>query len=96
MLNRPGAHSKIDCRHKWEEVAMATDLDDWRPIAEQVTKETDPEKLSILLVQLCRALDERAARRTGQAADRALPSTIRDPDNSFDDFSANSLPHLNL
>jgi hypothetical protein len=32
---------------------------DWRIIAEQASKETDPEKLMRLVAQLCRSLDER-------------------------------------
>ena len=35
---------------------------DWRSIAEQASKETDPAKLMNLVSQLCRALDERNAR----------------------------------
>jgi hypothetical protein len=30
----------------------------WYPIAEQVSKETDPQKLAVLVDQLCSALDE--------------------------------------
>jgi hypothetical protein len=42
-------------------VALAPDLGDanWRPIAEQVTKEMKPTKLAILLAQLCHVLAER-------------------------------------
>jgi hypothetical protein len=32
---------------------------DWLPIAEQASKEMDPEKLMILVTQLCSALDDR-------------------------------------
>ena len=32
---------------------------DWRSIAEQVSKEMDSAKLTILVAQLCSALDER-------------------------------------
>jgi len=35
---------------------------DWRTIAEKASKEMDPEKLTILIAQLCSALDERKAR----------------------------------
>jgi hypothetical protein len=35
---------------------------DWRTIAEKASKEMDPEKLTILIAQLCSALDERRAR----------------------------------
>ena len=40
---------------------MASKPDDrlWCSIAEQASKETDPAKLTILVEQLCRALDER-------------------------------------
>ena len=31
----------------------------WHSLAEQASKETDPEKLQILVAQLCSALDER-------------------------------------
>ena len=31
----------------------------WYSIAEQASKETDPEKLNVLVSQLCGALDER-------------------------------------
>lgn len=45
---------------------------DWLPIAEQASTEMDPEKLMILVAQLCQALEERAERarlqqRTGIA-----------------------------
>ncbi len=39
---------------------------DWRSIAEKASKETDPEKLMILIAQLCSALDERKARPQSQ------------------------------
>jgi hypothetical protein len=35
---------------------------DWRAIAEKASKEMDPEKLMILIAQLCTALDARKAR----------------------------------
>jgi hypothetical protein len=35
---------------------------DWRSIAEKASKEMDPEKLTVLIAQLCSALDERRAR----------------------------------
>jgi hypothetical protein len=35
---------------------------DWRSIVERASKEMDPEKLIILIAQLCSALDERRAR----------------------------------
>lgn len=38
---------------------MARPPHDWQSVAEQVCKETDSEKLSNLVSQLCRALDER-------------------------------------
>ena len=31
--------------------------EDWRPIAEQASKEMDPQKLTVLLGKLCRALE---------------------------------------
>jgi hypothetical protein len=38
---------------------MAPDLEegDWRPIAEQTSKELDPQKLMILIGKLCCALE---------------------------------------
>ena len=45
---------------------------DWRQIAEQATKEQDPEKLLQLVEQLCDALDaERAALRQRSTASAA-------------------------
>jgi hypothetical protein len=35
---------------------------DWRIIAEEVSKEMDPEKLKILVERLCKAFDEKHAR----------------------------------
>jgi hypothetical protein len=32
---------------------------DWRIIAEQASKELDPEKLTRLVAELCRSLDEK-------------------------------------
>jgi hypothetical protein len=40
---------------------------DWRIIAEQASKEMDPEKLTRLVAELCRSLDERN-RKTEPAA----------------------------
>jgi hypothetical protein len=45
---------------------------DWRTIAEKASKEMDPEKLTILIAQLCSALDERKARPQWQR-DEARP-----------------------
>ncbi len=39
---------------------------DWRSIAEQASKEMNPEKLMALIAQLCSALDERKARPQSQ------------------------------
>jgi len=36
---------------------MLPPREDWLPIAEQASKEMDPEKLMILVKQLCSALD---------------------------------------
>jgi hypothetical protein len=38
---------------------MLAPREDWLPIAEQASKEMDPEKLMILVEQLCCALDNR-------------------------------------
>ena len=42
---------------------MAPNLGDWRTIAEQASKEMDPNKLAALVEQLCCALNERDKRR---------------------------------
>jgi hypothetical protein len=36
---------------------------DWRCIAEQASKETDPEKLVLLVKRLCNALDRERGRK---------------------------------
>jgi hypothetical protein len=38
-------------------VALYLRNEDWRLIPEQVSTETDPEKLTLLVAQLCRVLD---------------------------------------
>jgi hypothetical protein len=38
-------------------------ISDWRTIAEQITVETDTQKLNALVNQLCSALDEEAKRK---------------------------------
>ncbi len=38
---------------------MPPPREDWLPIAEQASKEMDPERLMILVEQLCSALDDR-------------------------------------
>jgi len=40
------------------ETAMLTPDEDWRAIAEQASKEKDPEKLLMLVKQLCSAFDD--------------------------------------
>lgn len=42
---------------------MAPHSEVWRPIAEQASKEMNPEKLAAHIAQLCCALDERDRRR---------------------------------
>jgi len=42
---------------------MVPNLGDWRTIAEQASKEMDPNKLAALVGQLCCALNERDKRR---------------------------------
>lgn len=44
---------------------MAPYSEDWRTIAEQASKEMDPEKLADLVSQLCCAFDERDKRASG-------------------------------
>ena len=49
---------------------------DWRPIAEQASKEMDPQKLTILIGKLCRALEgERREKSRGMS--QGLFSAIR-------------------
>jgi len=38
-------------------MALYLKKEDWRLIAEQVSNETNPAKLTLLVAQLCRALD---------------------------------------
>jgi hypothetical protein len=40
---------------------------DWQIIAEQASKEMNPEKLLILVERLCKAFDEKHARRVDLA-----------------------------
>ena len=40
-------------------MALYLKNEDWRLIAEQVSTETDPAKLTLLVAQLCHALDDR-------------------------------------
>ena len=39
---------------------------DWRPIAEQASKETDPQKLMTLIGKLCCALEDRGRGKSRQ------------------------------
>jgi hypothetical protein len=39
----------------------------WYSLAEQASKETDPEKLQILVAQLCSALDEHNEAQSGSS-----------------------------
>ena len=49
---------------------------DWRCIAEQASKETDPAKLATLVTKLCRALDhEREQRRQLRPQEDQTPSS---------------------
>lgn len=55
------AHSKINYRIiEYGGLALAPDLGDrnWRPIAEQVTKQMSPTTLAILLAELRKTLEE--------------------------------------
>jgi hypothetical protein len=45
---------------------------DWRTIAEQASKEMDPEKLTRLVAELCRSLDDRK-QKTGLPPAAHLP-----------------------
>lgn len=40
-------------------MALYLKNEDWRLIAEEISKETDPVKLTALVAQLCHSLDER-------------------------------------
>jgi len=53
---------------------MSSHVDEggWRPIAEQASKETDPQKLTILIGKLCRALD----RECGEKSRRNEPASF--------------------
>jgi hypothetical protein len=42
--------------------------EDWRSVAEQVTKEMDPAKLTILIAKLCQALDGERKENSSVAA----------------------------
>jgi hypothetical protein len=45
---------------------MAAPLnEDWRVIAEQASTETDPDKLTDLVAQLCKALDDQEKLKRG-------------------------------
>jgi hypothetical protein len=49
---------------------------DWQSIAEQASKEMDGAKLTILVAQLCRALDERDKRpESAIAVESLLPAS---------------------
>jgi hypothetical protein len=52
---------------------------DWRSIAEKASKEMDPEKLVVLIAQLCSALDEQKARPQWQRDEPSLLRAIRPP-----------------
>jgi hypothetical protein len=42
---------------------------DWRPIAEQASKQVDPAKLMILIGKLCRALEVERRQKSRMAVD---------------------------
>jgi hypothetical protein len=52
---------------------------DWRFIAEQVSKEMDPAKLTMLVAKLCRALDSECTEK---------PQSQRHPANELRSFLA--------
>lgn len=47
---------------------------DWRDLAADATKETDPEKLVRIIEELCGALDKRQAQKQSQTASPAKKS----------------------
>lgn len=47
---------------------------DWREIAEQATKETNPEKLVRIVEELCGALDKRNQQNQSQSTPRVKKS----------------------
>jgi hypothetical protein len=53
---------------------MLPPREDWAPLAEQASKEMDPEKLMSLVKQLCSALDDRK---------KALPPSHDDRPNGL-------------
>ncbi len=50
---------------------MASEFTDqkWYSIAEQASTEMDPEKLTILVAQLCRALDDAKNHKEGRSSE---------------------------
>jgi hypothetical protein len=57
-------------------MALYLKNEDWRLIAEQVSNETDPAKLTLLVEQLCHALDDRE--KGPQLERRQENKTLRD------------------
>ena len=43
----------------------ASNTEEWKSIAEQITKETDSEKLALLVEQLCDVFDTKVHKPTG-------------------------------
>ena len=50
-------------------MATHSEKNDWRSIAEQVSREMNPERLITLVEQLCPALDDSRKRRVGEKHD---------------------------
>jgi hypothetical protein len=64
-------------------MALYLKNEDWRLIAEEVTKETDPKKLTTLIAQLCHALN-------GESDDK--PRQPQHPENPAKPFPDASKP----
>jgi len=64
-------------------MALYLKNEDWRLIAEEVTKETDPKKLMTLIAQLCHALN-------GESDDK--PRQQQRPENPAKPFPDASKP----
>jgi len=57
-------------------MALYLKNEDWRLIAEEVTKETDPKKLMTLIAQLCHALNGESDDKPRQQQRPAFPRRL--------------------
>jgi hypothetical protein len=49
---------------------------DWRPIAEQASKEKNPAKMMVLIAQLCQVFDGERAKKASAAATQENQATL--------------------